>query len=247
MGDQSVQVISELGKAQGSYSGDGTLFVTKRKSVSRRRAFTQNEYNRIIQVMNGDGWLKVGKHQNDRRLERYRQMLRAYVIFMANTGLRVGEARNLRWKDISFATNGAGHEICKVWVSQTHSKVKKRREVIATSEAARAIKELHSIRKGMNDYCTDDDLIWCNEQGRNIKDFREGFNHLLVMADAELDSDRNKHTIYCLRHFYITERLREGVAIYEIASNCGTSVDMIERYYSDARAADFTDRLTGQN
>jgi len=76
------------------------------------------------------------------------------------------------------------------------------------------------------------------------EDFREGFNNLLKVAKAELDADSKKYTLYCLRHFYITERLREGIAIYEIASNCGTSVAMIEKYYSDARPTDFMDRLT---
>ena len=77
-----------------------------------------------------------------------------------------------------------------------------------------------------------------------IGDFREGFNNLLRIARAEIDADKKKHTLYCLRHFYITERLREGIPIYEIASNCGTSVSMIEKYYSDARPTDFMDRLT---
>jgi hypothetical protein len=66
----------------------------------------------------------------------------------------------------------------------------------------------------------------------------------LKLANAELDTEKKKHTIYCLRHFYITERLREGIPIYEIASNCSTSVSMIEKYYSDARPVDFVDRLT---
>jgi hypothetical protein len=79
---------------------------------------------------------------------------------------------------------------------------------------------------------------------KQIGDFREGFNNLLRVAGAEIDADKKKHTLYCLRHFYITERLREGIPIYEIASNCGTSVSMIEKYYSDARPTDFMDRLT---
>jgi integrase len=231
-------------KRKGLYSGDAILFSFKKTSVSRRSSFTSSEYTRITGVMRRKSWLEVGKHQNDRRLSRYRKMLRAYVLFLANTGLRVGEARNLRWKDIIFQQNSNGERICRIWVAQAQSKVKKRREVIAMPKAAEVINDLRSSRRANNDFDRDDDPIWCDEKGRIIQDFREGFNNLIAAAKAEFDPDGKKYTIYCLRHFYITERLREGVPVYEVASNCGTSVDMIERYYSDARAPDFTDRLS---
>jgi integrase len=231
-------------KRRGIYRGDADLFIFKNSKSSRRSAFTSQEYNRITSVMRRKSWLEVGKHQNDPRLARYRKMLRAYVLFLANTGLRVGEARNLRWQDITFTKNKEGEEICKVWVTQSYSKVQKRREVSAMAKAAEVIRELKADRKSIGEFCQPNDFIWCDEKGRVIGDFREGFNNLLKIANAELDSDKKKHTTYCLRHLYITEKLRDGVPIYEIASNTGTSVSMIEKYYSDARPGDFVDRLT---
>lgn len=231
-------------KRKGLYQGDADLFAFKNGTSSRRSAFTQQEYNRITSVMRRKSWFQVGKYQNDLRLIRYRKMLRAYVLFLANTGLRVGEARNIRWQDVTYAKNTKGEEICKVWVTQSHSKVQKRREVAAMPKAAEVIRELHAERKSNNDFCHSNDFIWCDETGRVIGDFREGFNNLLKLANSELDTDKKKHTVYCLRHYYITERLREGIPIYEIASNAGTSVAMIEKYYSDARPTDFVDSLT---
>jgi integrase len=231
-------------KRKGMYNGDAVLFVFKNGKSSRRSAFTPHEYNRITSVMRRKSWLEVGKHQNDSRLARYRKMLRAYVLFLSNTGLRVGEARNLRWQDITYTKNKHGDEACKVWVAQSHSKVQKRREVVGMAKGAEVIRELQADRGLTGDFCQPDDFIWCDQSGRVIGDFREGFNNLLKVANAEIDADKGKHTLYCLRHFYITERLREGIPIYEIASNCGTSVAMIERYYSDARPTDFMDRLT---
>ncbi len=231
-------------KRKGMYHGDAVLFIFKNGKSSRRSAFTPQEYNRITSVMRRKSWLEVGKHQNDPRLARHRKMLRAYVLFLANTGVRVGEARNLRWQDVTYAKNKDREETCKVWVAQSHSKVQKRREVAGMPKAAEVIRELEADRKSKNDFCQPNDCIWCDESGRAIGDFRGGFDNLLRIARAEIDADRKKHTLYCLRHFYITERLREGIPIYEIASNCGTSVSMIEKYYSDARPTDFMDRLT---
>ena len=188
--------------------------------------------------------MQVGKHKNDARLARYRKMLRTYVLFLVNTGVRVGEARNLRWQDLTFIKNEDGEEICKVWVTQSHSKVRKRREVSGMAKAAEVIRHLAADRKSRNDFCQPNDFIWCDETGRAIGDFREGFSSLLKTANAEFDSDKKKHTLYCLHHFYITEKLRDGIPIYEIALNTGTSVSMIEKYYSDVRPSDFVERLT---
>ena len=39
-------------------------------------------------------------------------------------------------------------------------------------------------------------------------------------------------TSYSLRHTYICFRLMEGADIYQIAKNCRTSVEMIEKFYA---------------
>ncbi len=42
----------------------------------------------------------------------------------------------------------------------------------------------------------------------------------------------NRRTAYSLRHTYICLRLMEGADIYQIAKNCRTSVEMIEKFYA---------------
>jgi len=229
---------------RGKYHGDATLFVVKKGTPKRRSGFTSAEYNRLTSAMRRKEWLQVGKHKNDPRLVRYREMLRAYVLFMANTGLRVGEARNLKWADVTFAMNENDETICRIWVAQSHAKIKKRREVVAMPKAAEVMRELCAKRTERNDFSGKNDFIWCDETGKVIRDFREGFNNLLLASDTEFDADGSKHTLYSLRHFYITERLKSGVLVYAVADNCGTSVSMIEKYYSDARSTDFVNTLT---
>lgn len=46
------------------------------------------------------------------------------------------------------------------------------------------------------------------------------------------DREGNPRTTYSLRHTYISLRLLEGADIYQIAKNCRTSVEMIEKYYA---------------
>ena len=43
---------------------------------------------------------------------------------------------------------------------------------------------------------------------------------------------------YSTRHTYITMRLKDGVSIYQLSSNVGTSIEMIENYYGHLRNRD---------
>ena len=53
-----------------------------------------------------------------------------------------------------------------------------------------------------------------------------------VLARTKLNRDGNRRTAYSLRHTYICMRLMEGADIYQIAKNCRTSVEMIEKFYA---------------
>ena len=101
-----------------------------------------------------------------------------------------------------------------------------------------------------------DDFVFCHPNGKQIGEFREGFNTMLKEAssyipkngtalDCEFDTDGVKFTPYCCRHTYITYQLRyrKYSDVYAIAENCATSIAMIEQYYSDARGEDFVDKL----
>jgi integrase len=56
----------------------------------------------------------------------------------------------------------------------------------------------------------------------------------LVLEDLKLkfDRDGNRRTAYSLRHTYICMRLMEGADIHQVAKNCRTSVEMIEKFYA---------------
>ena len=58
------------------------------------------------------------------------------------------------------------------------------------------------------------------------------FNNILAEEKLKFDRDGNRRTAYSLRHTYICFRLMEGADIYQIAKNCRTSVEMIEKHYA---------------
>ena len=61
---------------------------------------------------------------------------------------------------------------------------------------------------------------------------RELLNAVLDELDLKRDREGNPRTAYSLRHTYISMRLMEGADIYQVAKNCRTSVEMIEKYYA---------------
>ena len=58
------------------------------------------------------------------------------------------------------------------------------------------------------------------------------FNTILEEEGLKFDREGQRRTAYSLRHTYICLRLMEGADIYQIAKNCRTSVEMIEKYYA---------------
>jgi integrase len=230
---------------RGKYAGNALDFTFRAGEDNRRSAFTSVQWTKLNGFLRRKSWTRVGRHKNDARLARYRRMLKTYVRFMAHTGVRIGEARNLRWRDIRFHDGPTDEaKSIRVTVAAAYSKVGKGREVVGGKTAYDALTNLRQERIASRDNCSPDDFIWCDTTGGLIQEFREGFNSLIAAAGVELDTQGQKLTVYSLRHTYITFRLREGVDIYQLASNCGTSVEMIEKYYSHARPDDFAKELT---
>ena len=215
------------------YTGEEISFVYKAKR-GKRHSFSLDQYMTLVRYMRTNKFLQKGKHKNDRLIERSRHQIRAYILFMANTGIRPGtESQNIRWRDIEFVDDQDHGKYLRVSISSAGKK-RERREVIGRYTARRALERL---RESRSDNLEDDDYIWCEVNGRKINSFREIFTTVIQEADVEYHYDGSvkiKHSPYCLRHTYATFRLRYTDApLLALARNMGTSVGMIEQYYAD--------------
>jgi hypothetical protein len=199
----------------------------------KRHAFTLDQYMTLIRYMRTNAFYQKGKHGNDTLIRRSREQIRTYILFMANTGLRAGtEVRSLRWRDIEFAETADGKKNIAVSVPSS-GKTRKARRAIGRYTARRA---LERMRESRTDNLGADDYIFCHRHGTPIKHFREIFDAVMEEAGVKyhLDGDRKiKYTPYCLRHTYITFRLRytKNLNLLRLARQCGTSLAMIENNY----------------
>ena len=188
----------------------------EKTKVNRRPAFIGDEYSRLYKFMRS--WVKQDPHP---RIRQSRELLREYILIMANSGMRKGEARMLKWRDvIPYRKHGLE------WLSLRVNGKTGIRTVICQPNTNRYFDRLKS--RGF--HTEPDDLVFCHADGLPVDDFT-GFQNALVKAGVLHDSDGNRHTIYSLRHTYATYRIENGTNIYWLAKNMGTSVNMIERHY----------------
>ena len=79
--------------------------------------------------------------------------------------------------------------------------------------------------------------VFCHFNGKTIGSYKKGFIQLMDECNLRVTNDGENRTLYSLRHTYATMRINE-VPVYQLAVNMGTSVEMIEKYYSHARTTD---------
>lgn len=152
--------------------------------------------------------------------ERWRwqsEQLHDFVLFMANTGLRPDEALRLEYRDVSVVKDRAtGQTILEI-------EVRGKRGVGYCKSTAGAVRPFIRLRNRNKPQLSDRVFP---------KGHRALLNAILDELGLKTDRDGNRRTAYSLRHTYICLRLMEGADIYQIAKNCRTSVEMIEKYYA---------------
>lgn len=194
--------------------------------VSHRAWFSHKEYKQLYTATRNRA-RKPKRPQYKWEAEQ----LHDFVLFMANTGLRPDEAKNLEHRDVEIVTDEwSGEKILEI-------EVRGKRGVgycMSTPGAVRPYERLRDRPKPREDGADEDvppvypeptDPVF---PGNHIK----MFNNVLAEEKLKFDRDGNRRTAYSLRHTYICFRLMEGADIYQTAKNCRTSVEMIEKHYA---------------
>jgi integrase len=208
--------------------------------VSHRGWFSLDEYNKL--------WRATQKRVRNPPKPRWRrscEQLHDYVLFMANTGLRPDEAARLQFRDVAIINDQSTSErileievrgkrgtgFCKSMPGAVlpFERLRNRmRPEPTTAEGtdAPAVKSGRSetpARKLVKPKSTDPIFDMTH---------RDLFKVVLEEEGLKFDREGQRRTAYSLRHTYICLRLMEGADIYQVAKNCRTSVEMIEKYYA---------------
>ncbi len=180
--------------------------------ISHRAWFSPDEYKQLYRA--------TAERAKNPKKERWRSAsedLHDYVLFMVNSGLRPDEACHIEVRDVEIAQDGPSNERI------LHIAVRGKRGVGYCKTMPGAVLPFNRMVKRHSLGPTS--LIFPIIQ-------RELFNAILGELGLKQDREGNSRTTYSLRHTYICMRLMEGADIYQIAKNCRTSVEMIEKYYA---------------
>jgi integrase len=188
-------------------------------SKQKREEFTPQEYRKLHTFARS--WVKQARNSMN---DWYRTVAYNFVLIMCNTGMRPSEARNLCWRDVQPRTHRDGQTFVVLNVRGKG----KHRSLVAAQSVADYLDRIKKISKATKQ----DDSVFTNFKGVPTKTLYYDLIETLL-EDSELlkSSSGKRRSIYCFRHTYATFRLTEGVDVYFLAKQMGTSVQMIEAHY----------------
>lgn len=221
------------------YRGNAQLPTWRYKASKRivRPTFTVPEYRRLYEGMRA--WIKQAEHAEYRYT---RELLRDYVLILANSGIRVGEANSLRESDVQAFVdeNGNKNYLLKVQgktgtrivIPRTTStrfieRVLKRNDQ-RRKEEANAPRQVRSPKRKQE---SKGDWFFAMYDGNKVITLIDQFHAVLKSINMQQNNRGEQYTLYSLRHFYAVNAIRRRIPIYDIARNMGTSVQIIEQYY----------------
>lgn len=197
----------------------------------RRDEFTLEEYRKLHSF--GRKWMRAATTPQGIW---YRAMCYNFMLIMCNTGMRPPEAKNLRWRDITTAKDREGREIVVMFVQ---GKGKSRR-LVAPKSVGDYLDRVRELSKATKP----DDSVFTIINGKPAKYlYSDTVQSLLEEAGLRMGPNGIPRSTYCFRHTYATFRLSEGVDVYILAEQMGTSVKMIENHYGHVNTVKHADRV----
>ena len=200
----------------------------RKSKVEHRGWFTPNEYKKLYEATRYNA-----AHPKNKNVKWYAEQLHDYVLFATNTGLRTDEARLLEFRDVQIVDDPySGERILEI-------EVRGKRGVGYCKSMPGAVLPFERLRERLRPVSVN-----TIEDAEEIKAppklndklfpnaFIKMFNNLLADHNLKFDRNGKARSAYSLRHSYICFRLLEGADIYQVAKNCRTSVEMIEKFYA---------------
>ena len=197
----------------------------------RRDEFTSEEYRKLHSF--GRKWIKDATSPQG---VWYRQICYNFMLIMCNTGMRPPEAKNLRWRDIMPAKDRDGREIVVMSVQGKD----KSRKLVAPKSVGDYLDRVRELSKAT----APDDPVFTIINGKPAKYlYSDTVQDLLTESGLRMGPNGIARSTYCFRHTYATFRLSEGVDVYILAEQMGTSVKMIEQHYGHVNTIKHADRV----
>jgi integrase len=240
---QELQIWKQMvkfGMDRGLVSSTTHLVYPKVSGKSDRRdEFSPQEYRKITRTLNTKKYLDV-KHPY---LSNRRYFIKYVFLVLCNTGMRTGEITKMLWKHIGEpftyedVNTGETKTTVDIFIPRENTKQKKQRNLIVYGDGWKYLQEVKKFSK----YTKPNDYVFPKYDGNKWTLNERVFDNL--MKDSGVDKTERKLTWTSTRHFYGTKRIEEGVDVYLLGEQMGTSIQMIERHYGHRKIKSQTSQL----
>lgn len=210
----------------------------------KRPSFEEEEINEAL-ITFLESYKKRGGKQ---KVREFRVMLCAMVDFVLLSGLRPPhELTNLTWQHLQIKhTPDNKLQYVKISVKGKTGT----REAVADQRLIDVLNELKNINPDfanikLKDLLGKNDrLVFCYSDGEEPQYWSGGFHRVLNQANLLMDKhDEQARSLYSCRHYYITQRLKKNFNIHKLAVQVGSSVKMLEEFYSGLVPDAFAEEL----
>ena len=186
----------------------------------KREGMEHDDYQQIVTV--SKLWDKKGTSDRDKY---ERKHLHNFIVIQSWYGMRTGEVLGLVWSDVKLRTDGHA----EVRIREVTTKRGKGRMCMGRGDIFQRIQS-YSKYTSVTDH-----IFSAFLSGRKWehKAFYEKWRELVRAVKEKYPTFDTTKSLYDLRHFYISSRLRAGDSPWLIAKYCGTSAEMIAKHYDN--------------
>lgn len=231
----------------------------RKKEGNNRPSFAPEEYARLLEVSlsrlvplepeaaisvnakDGRQWKfrKQNKHVLSDRIK-----LHCYIEIAAGSGMRPTEMKNLDWGHVLRFRQCRTKPINEQDIRFQVKGKSKYGDVVPDLGVVAWIHRLWDLFVSeVGREPLDSDPLFADHNGNRIQSFKKGFAELLKLSGLEKDFRGAARTTYSLRHYYISEKIAKGVAVYDVGRNTRTSIGMIDKHYGQVSTERIKDKL----
>ncbi len=217
--------------------------------VEERARFTDEEIETILRPTNIDTYIEIA----NTAIKKYNRMvLKSMIHFMLATGCRTNDLQLVEWSDFEFRKGGK--PVVK-FVNMTDEALENMGWDFDfyDHEDPNDILYLHVFLEGKkhprwvpiepsyiphflwwyrnSKHTKANDLVFAAHNGKWCENTSTWFKEYITILEIPDKVDDGVRTPYSLRHTFITKKLVEGVGPFDIAVQCGTSVQQIQKTY----------------